>query len=65
MIARVDGVEQAVLQADGALQGLVLTAGTHQVDMQFTAPAVRWGVLACLAGLLALGGLYWRERRQA
>jgi len=55
--ATVDGREAPVLQADGALQAVLLNAGNHSVDFRFD-PSLFYGALAaCLAGLAALLGL--------
>ena len=63
--ALVDGRPQSVLKADGALQGLVLEAGDHDVQMDYTEPLLWWGLGALAVGLAALVALGWRERRRA
>ena len=55
--ARVDGVAQPVLKADGGLQAVLLAPGRHEVEV-YVDPSLFYDALAaCLAGLLGLLGL--------
>jgi hypothetical protein len=53
----VDGVERPLLRADGALQGLLLPAGRHAVDLRFDPGLFYDALAASLAALLAIVGL--------
>ena len=67
--ARVNGQVAPVWPADGLLRALPVPAGTSQVELQFTDPALRRGLaltVAALAGvLLLLGASLLRLRRGA
>lgn len=55
--ATVDGRETSVLEADGGLQAVLLSAGNHHVDFRFDQTLFYDGLAAALAGLVALFGL--------
>jgi hypothetical protein len=55
--ATVDGRETVVLEADGGLQAVLLSAGSHHVDFRFDPTLFYEGLAAALAGLVALAGL--------
>jgi len=54
----VDGQDTPVLKADGGLQAVILRAGRHQVDFRFDNGLFYDALAACLAGLVALMGLF-------
>jgi hypothetical protein len=64
--ATVDGEEAPVLHADHLLQGVAITAGTHQVRLVYREPAIGRGLLlsslAWLGFLVALGVTIVRGR---
>lgn len=55
--ASVDGQQVSLSVVDGALMGLEVPEGTHQVVFTFTDPGLALGLLATLAGLLLLGAM--------
>lgn len=59
--ALVDGRECTVLKADGGLQALLLPPGRHRVDIRFDPRLFNASLVACLAGLSLLVGLFWRD----
>lgn len=56
-IATIDDRPAAIYTADFLLRGIVLTAGTHRVEMRYTAPAARNGALISAFTILLIGGL--------
>jgi len=63
--ATVDGVRVPIYTADFLLRGVAVPAGTHRVEMRYTAPAARNGAIISAVELcLTCGiGLYSRRRR--
>lgn len=61
--ASVDGHEAPVHAVDGALMGLEVPEGSHQVEFTFTDPGVGSGLQASLAGAVVLGMLWLLARR--
>jgi hypothetical protein len=59
--ASVDGRDTQVLKADGGLQAVLLGAGRHRVDFRFDTRLFYDAQAACLAGLMALMGLFWYD----
>jgi uncharacterized membrane protein YfhO len=60
--ATVDGNEVAVQATNGAVMGLEVPEGTHQVELTFTDPGFGTGLLSTLLGLLVLAGLWFVTR---
>ncbi|HTB22390.1 MAG TPA: hypothetical protein VK914_06765 [bacterium] len=60
----VDGRDAPVLKADGGLQAVLLPPGRHQVDFRFDPSLFYDALAACLAGLVALCGLYRYDRNR-
>ena len=56
-IATVDGASAPIHATDFLLRGVVLPAGSHRVEMRYTAPAARKGALISVCTLLIIGGL--------
>ena len=63
-IATVDGAQVPIHTADFLLRGIVLPAGTHRVEMRYTAPAARLGALISVFTILLMAGLAFYESRQ-
>ena len=63
--ATVDGAELPVWNVDGALMGVPVPEGTHQVEFTFTDPAYDSGLQASLAGALLILALLLLTRRAA
>lgn len=65
--AWVDGVPVPYWRTDGALGGVPIPPGVHEVRLHFTSPAYHWGLWLSLASTLAaLGGaswLWWSHRK--
>jgi Bacterial membrane protein YfhO len=66
--ATVDGHHAEVLRTDFALQGVVLPAGTHRVELRYVDTGVRLGLLVSAGSWLVALGLIvwfspWRRRR--
>jgi hypothetical protein len=61
--ATVDGRPARIMSTDYLLRGVALDAGRHQVEMRYTAPAVRTGAFISVFTLLLLGGLFIYTRR--
>jgi hypothetical protein len=60
---KVDGVGAPPLMVDGALRGVVVPAGTHQVTWYYDARLVWLGVAVSIASGLAIGAsIVWRAR---
>jgi hypothetical protein len=59
----VDGNPSPLLQADGALQAVALSAGEHRVSLRCREELFYWGCGAFLAALAGLFMLWRRERR--
>lgn len=62
--ARVDGEEQELLQANIMFSALALKAGEHTVELTYTTPGLRLGVLLSLAGLVSLPAIVMYRRRK-
>ncbi|HID84582.1 MAG TPA: hypothetical protein EYP54_05700 [Anaerolineales bacterium] len=61
--AWVDGVPVAYLRTDGALGGLAIPPGVHEVRLRFESPPYRWGRwLSAIGTMLALGIAFWPSR---
>jgi hypothetical protein len=60
----VDGRGTEVLKADGGLQAVLLGPGRHRVDFRFDNGLFYDALAACLAGLAALAGLAFVEKRR-
>ena len=54
-VARVDGVEVPMALANGAMRGIAVSAGRHQVSFDYDTSNVVWGLGLSLATLLGLG----------
>jgi len=61
---KVDGVPQAVMEADGGLQAVALKAGTHQVEFYFDTGLLKAALMASLTGLAIVAGLVLFCRRK-
>ncbi|MFN0111923.1 MAG: YfhO family protein [Blastocatellia bacterium] len=62
-LATVDGQPAAIYAADYLLRGIVLKAGTHRVEMRYTAPAARNGAVISALSLLLIVGVLVRAVR--
>ena len=56
-IATIDGKPADIITADYLLRSVVLPAGSHRVEMRYTAPAARRGALITLVSLFVFAGL--------
>jgi hypothetical protein len=65
-VATVDGASAPIHTADFLLRGIVLTAGSHRVEMRYTAPAARNGLIisAFTILLIAALGVYEKIRKR-
>ncbi len=63
-IATVDGANAPVHTADFLLRGIVLPAGSHRVEMRYTAPGARNGAVISILTILLIGALALYERRR-
>jgi hypothetical protein len=61
--ARVDGVETAVLRADGVFRAVSVPAGEREIELRFRPTALGPSVALSMAGLLALLALAIRRPR--
>jgi len=61
--ATIDGKSAPVYTADFLLRGVILPAGSHLIEMRYTAPAARTGALVTLLALFILGGIAVYARR--
>lgn len=61
--ATVDGKPANIYAADYLLRGVLLTAGNHNVEMKYTAPAARNGAVISVLSLLLIAGLLIRANR--
>lgn len=57
--ARVDGVRVEPVTVDGALVGVPVPAGTHEIRLDYVPEGFRTGRALSALGLLALAGLRW------
>jgi hypothetical protein len=64
-IATIDGAKAPIHTTDFLLRGIVLPAGSHRVEMRYTAPAARNGALISVSTILLIGALAFYERRRA
>jgi hypothetical protein len=64
-VATVDGVAAPIHATDYLLRGLVLPAGSHRVEMRYTAPAARTGAIISVITLLLMGGIAVYARRSS
>jgi uncharacterized membrane protein YfhO len=55
--ATVDGEKAQIHAADFLLRGIVLPAGSHRIEMRYTAPAARNGAMISILTVLLIGGL--------
>jgi uncharacterized membrane protein YfhO len=62
-VATVDGNEVDVRAVNGALMGIEVPEGSHQIELTFTDPAFHSGLQATLAGVLLLVLLLLVSRR--
>ncbi|HYX41104.1 MAG TPA: YfhO family protein, partial [Pyrinomonadaceae bacterium] len=62
--ATVDGRAAPIMLTDFLLRSVALPAGTHTIEMRYTAPSARIGALISVCTLLLLGALYWRGARR-
>ena len=63
--ATVDGQPANIYTADYLLRGVVLAAGTHRVEMKYTAPMARNGAVISIFSLLLIVGLLIKAGRAA
>jgi len=62
--ATIDGQPTRILLADYLLRAVFLTAGKHQVEMRYTAPAFRNGAIISIGTLILLSVLFVIDRRK-
>jgi len=62
-VASVDGVAAPIYTADFVLRGVAVPAGSHHVEMRYTAPAARRGAFISVLTLLTVAGLGVYARR--
>jgi hypothetical protein len=62
-VATVDGASVPIHTADFLLRGVTLPAGSHRIEMRYTAPAARKGALISVFTILVLGALVVYARR--
>jgi Bacterial membrane protein YfhO len=60
--ATVDGREAALLRVNAMQQGVLLTAGLHEVRLRYRAPGLLWGTLVSVATLLLVCIAWWKGR---
>jgi hypothetical protein len=60
----VDGKSVTTTQLLGAFTGVPVPAGTHKISFTFTPPGLKAGIGGTAAGLIALGGVWWYQRRR-
>jgi hypothetical protein len=63
-LATVDGAQAPIHSADFLLRGIVLPAGSHRVEMRYTAPAARNGAFISAFTILLISGLALYEKRK-
>jgi hypothetical protein len=56
-VATVDSASAPIHATDFLLRGIVLPAGSHRVEMRYTAPAARQGAFISVCTLFVIGGL--------
>lgn len=61
--ATIDGKNAPIYTADFLLRGVMLPAGSHLIEMRYTAPAARTGAIVSLLALFTLGGIAVCARR--
>lgn len=64
--ALIDGSPAKVYQTDYILMGVAVPAGTHHVELRYTAPGASFGAmisLATIGGMLGLAVYAWRRQR--
>ena len=62
-VATVDGARTPIMTTDFLLRGVTLPAGSHRVEMRYTAPAARTGAFISVVSLLVIGALFVYDRR--
>lgn len=60
----VDGKSVKTTELLGSFTGVPVPAGTHRIAMSFTPPGLYAGIGGTIVGLLALGGVWWFQRRR-
>ncbi|WP_194923254.1 YfhO family protein [Catenulispora pinisilvae] len=61
----VDGKSVKTTKLLGSFTGVPVPAGTHRISMSFSPPGLYAGIGGSTVGLLALGGVWWFQRRRA
>src|SRR5262249_9369547 len=56
-IAWIDGRRAPIITADYLLRSIILPAGSHRVEMRYTAPAARLGAWISLIALVVIAAL--------
>jgi FtsH-binding integral membrane protein len=62
-VATVDGVATPIHTTDYILRGITVPAGSHQVELRYTAPQARTGAIISLFTLLLMGGIAFYAKR--
>lgn len=62
--ATIDDQPVTIFQTNYLLRGIMLPAGSHRVEMRYTAPGARLGAIISALALLAIGGLALQTVRQ-
>lgn len=62
--ATVDGTPATIHPTQVAVRGIALQPGKHTVELRYRVPRLPAGAAMSGLGLLAVGGLLWRERRR-
>ena len=60
----VDGRSVKTTDLLGTFTGVPVPAGTHRISMSFTPPGLYAGIGGSVVGLVALGGVWWFQRRR-
>ncbi|NUR25212.1 MAG: YfhO family protein [Catenulispora sp.] len=61
----VDGKTVKTTELLGSFTGVPVPAGTHRISFSFAPPGLYAGLGGSTVGLIALGGVWWYERRRA
>ncbi|MDX6611432.1 MAG: hypothetical protein QOD75_618 [Blastocatellia bacterium] len=62
-VATVDGVATPIHTTDYILRGVAIAAGSHQVELRYTAPQARTGAIVSMFTLLLMGGIAFYAKR--